>query len=209
MKIFTTYARRRLANYAKPASSREAYNNTPRGEPCADFFVTGNIFQQGLQAVAALEGRAHRSGAAATADSNGTNMIEQEILKLIKDLDYVSFAEMSRHIPGFKGDCEMFLTGSHKAAFSNGNIVLWSGLSKEAIAAINSLVRHRKIRGVPAATRLVYMADGNMLRYPLVKRAGDYKTPHWLPMVYRLGPAPAAKIKPAENEGGDHRTGRG
>jgi len=131
-------------------------------------------------------------------------MLEQEILRLIKDLDYVSFAEMSRHIPGFKGDCEMFLTGSHKAAFSNGSIVLWSGLSKEAIAAINSLVRHRKIRGVPAAARLVYMADGTMLRYPLVKRAGVYKTPHWLPMVYRLGPAPAAK-----NEGGEHRTGRG
>jgi hypothetical protein len=30
MKSFTTYARHRLANYAKPASSWESYNNTPR-----------------------------------------------------------------------------------------------------------------------------------------------------------------------------------
>jgi hypothetical protein len=29
-KMFATYARRRLANYAKPTSSWEAYKNTPR-----------------------------------------------------------------------------------------------------------------------------------------------------------------------------------
>jgi hypothetical protein len=40
--MFATYARRRLANYAKPTSSWEAYKNTPRDGLARLFSLIGN-----------------------------------------------------------------------------------------------------------------------------------------------------------------------
>lgn len=55
--------------------------------------------------------------------------MKSEILKYVRELDRVSFAELSKSIDGFKGDRDLPLE-------SHPSILLWAGLSDAAINAI-------------------------------------------------------------------------
>ena len=104
--------------------------------------------------------------------------MKEDIYKLIKDYGNVSFVELRNRIDGFNGDLEI-------TARSNSNIILWNGVSDKAFESIISLMNEGKIIAKPT-TPLVYIADGGMLRLPIVKRNQQYKTPHWLPVVFVL-----------------------
>jgi hypothetical protein len=84
----------------------------------------------------------------------------EAIVDLIGPRDYVSLVELM-WIPGAPGDHEML--------FADTNIVLWQGVSTMFADAMNDLRQTNRIFSSPCHF-LVYLADGGMLRMPLVTR---------------------------------------
>ena len=113
--------------------------------------------------------------------------LTNKILRLIEERKNVSFAELARMVDGFSGDKEVSLNGE-----GYSNIILWSGISDEAIDALMSLTANGKIHPVPAHI-LVYLADGAVLKLPIARTRRHYKKPHWIPTVYNPGPEPKRK----------------
>lgn len=101
--------------------------------------------------------------------------LEQRVLDYIQKYQNVTFAELTKKIDGFRGDCTYWATAKE-------NIILWDGISKEAGQVIESLIA-RKCISIEPCSYLIYFIDGLALRYPIVKRAQSYKKPHWLPVV--------------------------
>ncbi|MCE7871442.1 hypothetical protein DYH09_13830 [bacterium CPR1] len=121
-----------------------------------------------------------------------TREMQEQILAYIRRVcGYVTYVELCNRIPGFSG-------GNHAVcAGSNPNIVCWTGLSDEGIQAILGLLHSGQVHHLPSSV-LCYYVDGGALQFPLAKRMGPYKTPHWLPVTLNLGPGPTAKPKPAK-----------
>jgi hypothetical protein len=113
------------------------------------------------------------------------NLMADQILALVKNRETVSFMELEREIDGFKG-------GDYEWILDPWNIVLWAGMTKEAIDAM-LLLREKHLIHPTATTLLVYMIDGGMPRLPLAKRKVVYKKPHWIPVVFNPGPDPKSK----------------
>ena len=112
--------------------------------------------------------------------------------------DNVTFAELSRRIEGFEGEGAIGPEG-------NPNVVYWTGMSAEASKCVSTLLRegfcHLHIAEMYQTTiPLVYLIDGVMLSLPLVKANRQYKTPHWLPVVFKMGPSCRAKHCPSRKE---------
>jgi hypothetical protein len=103
--------------------------------------------------------------------------MREEILELIKARPHTSFVELSREIPGFKGELGM--------GRLDKNIVYWTSLSEEASVAIEGLLADKLIEMNPASI-LTYIIDGAHLKLPLVKSARKYKELHWLPVTFSL-----------------------
>jgi len=106
------------------------------------------------------------------------------VAKYIEETDNVSFAELSNRFPEFRD-------GKYEFVLGETNIVIWCGMTTEAVNAINSLFVDQVIGAVPSSV-MVYMIDGAMLKLPIAKRSGPYKKPHWAPVVLR----PYAKVPP-------------
>lgn len=101
--------------------------------------------------------------------------IKANILAVIKDRAAgVTFVELEHHVDGFSGDMELFIMD---------NIVLWQGISTEAMEAISELMKAKLIKPDPA-NPLVYVIDGKVIDLPLVKNNVNYKKPRWLPVVF-------------------------
>jgi hypothetical protein len=73
-------------------------------------------------------------------------------------------------------------------------IVLWLGVSADAVAAVRRLWTDTRVEKVDPGpwTVAAYMMDGSLPALPQVtesglsKGPGHYKTPHWLPMELRV-----------------------
>jgi hypothetical protein len=89
----------------------------------------------------------------------------------------LTFIELLKFLPYLKGDYS-YWTG-------NENIILWEGLSEQCIGVLAALLRANKISIQPASER-TYLADGGILRLPLVKANRRYKKPHWLPVTFSV-----------------------
>ena len=101
--------------------------------------------------------------------------MKEAILNLVKTRQHVSMVELCREIPGFRGNLE-WVVGT--------NTVLWYNVSEKAIEAMESLKKEKKIVAV-TCTPMVYVTDGIVLPYPLVKSlTANYKKPHWLPVTF-------------------------
>lgn len=105
--------------------------------------------------------------------------IKTELLALVHRYDHVTFAEVSMHIDGTRGNFALYLP-------NNDSVMIWSGLSAEAIGATDELIREKLIHFRPTDL-LVYLADGELLRLPVAKTVRKYAKPHWLPMVISVG----------------------
>lgn len=109
----------------------------------------------------------------------------ERILEMVTRRRTVSFAELGG-IEGFAGgDLELYLPGYP-------NVVLWSGLTASACAALEELRLARAIHPVPTSL-LVYLCDGRMLKLPVARTRGakrGYRKPHWMPVVFNPGPDP-------------------
>jgi hypothetical protein len=106
--------------------------------------------------------------------------VKEQIFELIQRRDHVTFAERAQAIPGFRGDYMMEILP---------NVVLWAGLSAEAIDAIDELRVGKRIAVEPASV-LTYLADGAALKFPVAKSLPKegFKKPRWLPVCFRVSP---------------------
>ena len=84
----------------------------------------------------------------------------------------VSFVELEREVPGFKGDCAIEL---------RENLVIWSHMSEEFCEAFTALLDAKEIALTPTSV-LVYMCDGAVPNMPIAKRLRPYKKLRWLPV---------------------------
>lgn len=102
--------------------------------------------------------------------------LKDEVYNYIKKYQHVSFAELTKHVPGFGG--ELAWTEEKK------NQIYWHNMSDEAIDAMIELLDEGRIK--PHSTSiLVYMCDGIVPNLPIAtspKRT--YKKWRWLPMTF-------------------------
>lgn len=111
---------------------------------------------------------------------NNSNMdLKDKLYFLIKNTGNVSFADMLE-IKGAKGDCNFELKNEKYS-----NVLLWQGLTKEAIDGLTELVDEGKIVFKPT-TPLVYFMDGHYLNLPIAEKEEHYKELHWLPVVMNV-----------------------
>lgn len=101
----------------------------------------------------------------------------QQILALAKARPGLSFAEIEREVPGFKGDLALVF-GKHD------NVVLWTQVSDAGIEALGELLKAAQIEFHPCEL-LVYLVDGAVPQLPLAKRVKAYAKPHWLPVTVK------------------------
>ena len=113
------------------------------------------------------------------------NMAE-EIFEIVKVRRHVSFAELERMIPGFKGESPQrcFCLSEHPS------LVIWVNLSDDALAALEELRKAGRVFLNPCSY-LVYFADGTTLNLPIPKRMPkkDTKKDYWVPCVLDIEPS--------------------
>ncbi len=69
------------------------------------------------------------------------------------------------------------------------HVVFWDGWTAEAFDMMAELLHEGVVHRAPAHT-LRYLMDGAALNIPQVRRAIQYKTDHWAPVIFVKGPAP-------------------
>jgi hypothetical protein len=111
--------------------------------------------------------------------------MKEQILQRIKNRPWTSFAGLSQDIPGFSGSLGMFVGDDAD------NVCIWPSLSQEAYDALSELLDEDAIYGKQTVA-LTYFIDSCVPKLPVARRDGKYKTPHWWPVVFNVGPAPAA-----------------
>lgn len=110
--------------------------------------------------------------------------MKAELLKYICKNNSVSYAELQwlfeQKDYAYKGE---LMSCSDQCE----HVIFWSGWSAEAFDIVGELLRDGLVHREPTHF-LVYMIDGGSLGLPLVKKAVQYKTDHWLPVVFMSGP---------------------
>ena len=105
--------------------------------------------------------------------------MKDSILKLVSEKQDVTFTELSRDIPGFKGDTQMSLG-------AESNVILWNALSPEAYRALKDLIDEARIFLHPASF-MAYQIDGDYPSVPTTDKpfkVGGYKTARWFPVCF-------------------------
>lgn len=103
--------------------------------------------------------------------------MKQEILEYVKKYGGVTFAELSRIIPGFKGDKSLSMP-----ELSKRNIFIWDGVSDEAAQALVELLEKKEIKMGPC-NPLLYVMDGVVPNMKVAKAFRFYKEPRWMPVI--------------------------
>ncbi|MCE9584669.1 MAG: hypothetical protein K8T20_19430 [Planctomycetes bacterium] len=96
----------------------------------------------------------------------------------------VSFVELTRQVK----EGEPSLKGDHAVTVDmpkGGYIVLWAGVSEEFVAAVKTMMARKNVEAKPTQI-MVYVADGAVPNYPVIKRMpkGPVSKPKWLPVVF-------------------------
>lgn len=132
----------------------------------------------------------------ATTTSNGSGQLVRAakrasltaaIIEIVNRLDWVSFAELPRHLMQAGFD-EADLTGD--VALKKGrNVILWARLSEAYADAITALVASKRLFLWQANVTL-YAIDGAVPNMPVATRPprAGYREPHWLPACLRTKP---------------------
>ena len=78
--------------------------------------------------------------------------------------------------------------GDYEYNLDSKNVVLWDGLSKELLDAIE-FCRTNDIIEIKPCTLLIYSIDGEVLDLPVAKKIPEkgYQKPRWLPVVLNKG----------------------
>jgi len=122
--------------------------------------------------------------------------IKAEAYKYIKENEGTSYVKLEYLFTrlGFEwqGDLEIYSDVCD-------NVIFWTGWNKEAIELINDLQREGLISKVPGQA-FIYYIDGKTLNLPVVKTFKEYKTPHWLPVLFTANKNPKRKVKQEVNQ---------
>ena len=110
-----------------------------------------------------------------------TQDIKQKVLEYIRKNDYVSYVELEWLFDKLGFD---YHGGYEIYSPVNDNVVFWTGWNEKAIGILNDLKSENLVTQEPAQP-IIYLIDGGCMEYPLVRSNVNYKTPHWLPIVYR------------------------
>jgi hypothetical protein len=103
--------------------------------------------------------------------------VKEQILKLVRDRGDVTFVELEREIPGFKGDMELALE-------KKDNAILWQGISQPGVDALASLISGKQIAVEPCGLE-PYLYVG-FKGFPGIKMVDDIRKvtkPAWFPVV--------------------------
>lgn len=111
--------------------------------------------------------------------NNSNKSLKEKLYLFIENTGNVSFADILE-IKGTKGDCNFELKDE-----GYSNVLLWQGLTKEAIDGLTGLVNEGKIAFKPT-TLLVYLMDGRYLNLPMAEKKEHYKELRWLPVVMNV-----------------------
>ncbi len=107
--------------------------------------------------------------------------IKKRVLDYIRKNDSVSYAELQWLFNemnfNYRGEFEIYSP-------VNEMVLFWSGWNREAIDIMNELKAENLIEQEPVQP-LIYLIDGAGLNLPIVRKAANYKSPHWLPLVFR------------------------
>ncbi len=105
--------------------------------------------------------------------------LKERILKYINRNDNVTFAELTRLIPDFKGDRAMF-------SKENESLLIWNGVADESIDAISSLIDSGDIL-MKTTTPFIYFIDGRVPRLKVAKSLKrKYKEKRWIPTILTI-----------------------
>ena len=129
-------------------------------------------------------------------DAKPVGSLRERIRDYVLSTDHVSFAELGNRFGAAFRDA-----GESGAELCKGdNVVLWSGLTPEAVEAICGLLNDGELEISPCGP-LVYLLDGVTLSLPILKRPPrkPLTKPHWVPAVLR--PPQPARGKPAKRRG--------
>jgi hypothetical protein len=105
--------------------------------------------------------------------------MKESIFNIVKERQDVTFKELSREIPGFKGN-------THMSLGTESNVLLWHALSAEAYQALKELLNEDRIFFHPASL-MAYEIDGGSPDLPTTDnplKAGGYKQPRWFPVCF-------------------------
>jgi hypothetical protein len=109
-----------------------------------------------------------------------TTKLKEEVLHYADENPGMSFIELRNILERHGVDCN---GGFFMHSRVNSNIIFWAGMSKEFVDFVLELEHSNQL--IPrACSLLIYMADGGMLRLPLLKRNIKVKNPHWTPIVF-------------------------
>lgn len=106
-----------------------------------------------------------------------------------------SVEHIANHIRGYvkaRGPCTFIeiidaydgdLTGEH-TIHAAPNIILWEGVSKNFVIALNICRADWSVKVSPCS-EMLYLLDGLMLDYDIVRQLPktEYKKPRWLPVL--------------------------
>lgn len=105
--------------------------------------------------------------------------MKDSILKLISEKQDVTFTELSRDIPGFKGS-------THMSLGAESNVLLWDALSPEAYRALKELIDEDRIFLRPTSL-MAYQIDGDFPHISTTDdpfKVGGYKSARWFPVSF-------------------------
>lgn len=107
--------------------------------------------------------------------------LRERILAVLQANEEVSLVQLA-DLPGFAGDQDL-------VAPDIANLVLWQGLSQEAIDVLEALEDDEVIRFARTdADR--YAEDGFTPKLPVAQRVSKHRAPHWLPVLVSLWKLP-------------------
>lgn len=108
--------------------------------------------------------------------------LKASILEVVRTEGDATFSRLDQ-LEGFTG-------GDRTIGDSDKNIIVWDGMTDDAVTALLELQEEGRIKS-KTANFFAYMFDGGMLTLPLVKKppAKGYKKPHWQPVVLVPGSA--------------------
>lgn len=110
--------------------------------------------------------------------------MKKTVLDYINKNDSVSYAELTHLFEENGYDYEGDLMSCSDQC---EHVVFWSGWNGDTYDMLTELMHEGKIHREPTIF-LTYLIDGGALSLPIVKRSINYKTDHWLPIVFCKGP---------------------
>jgi len=101
--------------------------------------------------------------------------LKARLTQFIREYKHVSFVDLERQFPEIVGEYPIW--------FNNESLVLWWGLTAEAVDAIAELVAENQIFIWPAG-EFTYHLDGKVPDAPVARKIREYKKPRWLPVTF-------------------------